>query len=166
MGDLISCTVKQTGSPYESVNIKKADNKWHCTLKKWHGSNMEILSMGFDIKLKNSIRIHEENTKENHNCAVSLYVIKTCVTLSWISLQIFLNIFSLRKQKLLNLCKELVYKTFCFLSCTKNSQYVLYWTQNTRVLPCVLYLIKHSCLFFKHYLKFEINLGCFHSTDS
>ena len=57
--------------------------------------------------LKNSLRIHEENTKENHNRVVSLYVIKTRVTLSWISLQIFLNIFSLRKQKLSNLPKEL-----------------------------------------------------------
>ena len=31
---------------------------------------------------KNSLRIHEENAKRNHNRVVSLYVIKTCVTLS------------------------------------------------------------------------------------
>ena len=30
-----------------------------------------------EIKSKNSLRIHEENTKENHNRVVSLYVIKT-----------------------------------------------------------------------------------------
>ena len=103
--------------------------------------------------LKNSLRIHEENTKENHNCVMSLYIIKTYVTISWISLQIFLNIFSLRKQKLPNLSKQLAYKTFCLLSRSKNSQYVLYQTQNTRLLPHVLYPIKHSCLFFKHYIK-------------
>ena len=32
--------------------------------------------------LKNSLIIHEENTKENNNHVVSLYVIKTRVTLS------------------------------------------------------------------------------------
>ena len=84
------------------------------------------ISKGFKLYLKNSLRIHEENTKENHNRVVSLYVIKTRVTLFWISLQIFLNIFSLRKQKLPNLRKELAYKTFRFLSRSKNSQYVLY----------------------------------------
>ena len=60
---------------------------------------------------------------------MSLYVIKTRVTLSWISLQIFLNIFSLRKKKLPNLRKELGYETFRFSSRSKNSQHVLYRTQ-------------------------------------
>ena len=82
-----------------------------------------------------------------------LYVIKTHVTLSWISLQIFLNIFRLKIQKFPNLRKELAYKTFRFLSRSKNSHYVLYRAQSTRLPPRVLYLIKHSCSFFKHYLK-------------
>ena len=52
------------------------------------------------------------NTKENYNCVVSLYVIKTRVTLSRISFQIFINNFRLRKQKLPNLHIELAYKKF------------------------------------------------------
>ena len=67
---------------------------------------------GNKLSLENSLRIHEENTKENHNHVVSLYVIKTHVTLSRISLQIFLNVFRLRKQKLPNLREELAYKMF------------------------------------------------------
>ena len=110
--------------------------------------------------LKNSLSIHDENIKENHKRVVSLYVIKIRVTLSWTSLQIFLNILSLRKQKLPNIRKELAYKTFCFLSRSKNSQYVLYRTQDTRHPPRVLYPIKHSCSFFKHYLKYEAKAEC------
>ena len=44
--------------------------------------------------------MHEENTKENHNRVVPVYVIQTHVTLSWNSLQILLNIFGLRIHKL------------------------------------------------------------------
>ena len=89
---------------------------------------------------------------------MSLYVVKRRETLSWISLQIFLNIFILRKKKLPSLRKELAYKTVPFLSHSKNSQYVLYRTWNTRILPRVLYPIKHSCSFFKHYIKTFKNL--------
>ena len=107
----------------------------------------------FYHRLKNPLRVHEENTKKNHNLVVSLHVIKARVTLSWISLQIFLNIFRLRKQKLPNLPKELAYKTFRFLSRSKNSQYVLHRILNSRPPHRVLYPIKHSCSFFKHSIR-------------
>ena len=46
---------------------------------KWKARRFQEISiiLLFKINLKNSLRIHEENTKENRNLVVSLYVIKT-----------------------------------------------------------------------------------------
>ena len=45
------------------------------------------------IYIYNSLRIHEENTKENHNRIVSLYVIKTHVTFKGIYTRICIYIY-------------------------------------------------------------------------
>ena len=81
-----------------------------------------------------------EDTKENHNRVVSVYVIQTHVPYQ----EILLNIFCLRKRKLSNFRRELAYKVVRLTRHLQNSQYVLYRMQNTRLSPRSLYSIKYS----------------------
>ena len=81
----------------------------------------------------------------NHDRLVFLNVIKTCLLftsiyygLENIDFQIFYANQRIKGQ---------------FLRRLKNSQCVLYWIKNTWLSPCVLNPIKHSCSFFKYYLK-------------
>ena len=94
---------------------------------------------------KNSLRIHKENIKENHNCVVSLYVIKTHLLFS----SIFLGF------------ENINFQNFFVNGHVKGL--VFYPVQN--FYRHILYLIKYSCSFFKHYLKQSVVRTCLCSKE-
>jgi hypothetical protein len=67
-----------TSKTHDTEVVKDMCENWTVSFCKVFGQGGYLFSV---IDIKNSLIIHEENTKKNHKCVVSVYVIQIHVDL-------------------------------------------------------------------------------------